>query len=84
MHGGYEQFTAEDFSFGLVWIQILSLFGKIPCAIFAIITGFYMIDKGRERHYRKIIAIIFEMLLYSWLILGGIFCGVVWNCPSRL
>lgn len=70
IHGGYEEFLVSEISGGIIWIQLLSLFGKIACSVFAMITGFFMIDTVRQRHYRKVVPIIFQMFVYSWVILA--------------
>ncbi len=76
VHGGYDVFTADNLSVGAVFVLALSMFGQASCSAFALISGFYMVERRRERHYRRIVPLAAEMVFYSlgiWLIslLGG-------------
>lgn len=72
-HGGYGTFSLNNLSASVVYIQILSLFGRLSCSIFAMITGFYMVDRVDNKHYRKIIPIAAQLIFYSVLILAVVY-----------
>lgn len=47
-----------------------SCFGKLMCAVFALISGYFLItsEASYSKHYKKIIPLIAEMMFYSVLI----------------
>lgn len=45
-HGGYSAFNTENFNVNIFYIQEISMLGKVACSIFAIITGYFMINKN--------------------------------------
>lgn len=78
-HGGYGNFTVNEFGLNVVYLQMISLFGKTGCSIFAIITGHFMYKntiRGQE-YYKKIVPLIFESIFYAFFaiaivsVLGG-------------
>lgn len=73
VHGGYGTFSAGDLSGGVIFIQLLSLFGRPSCSVFAIISGYFLINsRGGVIYYKRIFPLIFEMHFYSiviWLIM---------------
>lgn len=69
-HGNYPYLTYSNFSVSRVFIQILSLLGKMPCQIFALITGYFLITSKSNNYYRKIMKIFLTLLFYSVLILS--------------
>ena len=79
VHGGYGTFELGDLSPGVTYIQILSLFGRLACSVFVMISGFYMVDSINVKHYRKIVPVIAQLVFYSVL-----FCAVVYACDSSL
>ena len=68
IHGGYEEYTYEAIPSGWMFIQGISMFGRLACAVFALISGFFLIHAGKERHYRKLVPLIAAMTFYSVLI----------------
>ena len=75
VHGGFGSFSCETLTGNAVFLQVFSMFGRMPCSVFAIITGYFMINARTEYadHVKKVIPLIAEMVFYSLL-----FLGVVW------
>lgn len=67
VHGGFGVFKYDSLNAQQIYIQILSMFGRISCSVFAIITGYYMVNS--KINYKKIYYLILEMLFYSFTIL---------------
>ncbi len=66
VHGKYNiKCYDEVISIPYMYIQCISMFGKVACSIFAIITGYYMIKKDMSNHYKKIVPLFMEMMFYS-------------------
>lgn len=63
VHGGYDVFTVDNFSINTAILQILSLWGKMACNIFILITGYFMIKS--KFNFKKFILLILEMIFYS-------------------
>lgn len=72
--GGVE-YTVENLSGSLVFLQITGAFGKIGASTFAAITGYFMAERRFDvcgeglfrQHYRKILPIVLQMYFYSVL-----------------
>lgn len=43
-HGGFPVFGVKDLSYSTVYLQCISMFGRAACSVFAIITGYYLIN----------------------------------------
>lgn len=69
VHGGYETLSYNNFSTSTVFIQILSIFGKIGCQIFALISGYFLITSDLKNNTKKIIKLITQLYFYSLIIL---------------
>ncbi len=71
VHGGYK-YTVNTLNKKLVIIQILSLYGKVACSIFALSTGYFMIKSKAtlKENIKKALLINIEMFFYSAIILG--------------
>ena len=70
VHGGWEAsslFVENGINYNYIFIQILGSGGQISCLVFALMTGYFMIDKNIN--YKKIIIMILEMFFYSILIM---------------
>lgn len=69
--GGYNSAVEYPFCWQLVFNQILGLPGKISCAIFALITGYFLSTNRKSGwiYYRKICIVIAEMVFYYLVIL---------------
>lgn len=46
VHGGYDSFIYNNISFGTIFIQGLSMFGRASCSVFAMISGYFLIERG--------------------------------------
>ncbi len=67
-HGGYSTLTYGSLSAGNIFIQVTSMFGRISCSVFALISGYFLVSAERKNHYRKIVPLIAEMTFYSIVI----------------
>lgn len=71
LQSGSESFGYVDFSLNSVFIQSISMFGRLACTIFALITGYYMIQS--ETNYTKIISkdfeLLFKLIIYSYFLI---------------
>ena len=70
VHGNFANPTYTGLSVEYVFLQIFSMFGRPACTIFAMITGFFMIDSSGKNHYRKLVPIIAQMFFYAILIVA--------------
>ncbi len=73
IHGEWGDFTYNNLSANVVFVQLLQIGGKMACNIFLIITGYFMVKS--KVNYKKIILLILEMIFYSILI-TLVFCGI--------
>ena len=64
VHGGYEELTSASLPGGGIFIQILSMYGKLSCTIFILISAYFLVDTPKIR-YKKIIPLVAEMFFYS-------------------
>ena len=69
VHGDYDEVTYKTVSAGYIFLQAFSMFGRPACSVFALISGFFMIDSACKKHYRRIVPIISQMLFYAITIL---------------
>lgn len=71
VHGGYK-YTVDTLNKKIIFIQILSLYGKVACSIFALSTGYFMIKSkaSLKENIKKALMINIEMFFYSAIILG--------------
>lgn len=71
LHGGYDKFSAYKFSGGVLFVQLLGLFGKVACSVFALISGYYLaVQKGSlKEQYKRILPLYIEMHFYYLVIL---------------
>ena len=80
VHGGFTPVSLENFSGGGIFLQFLALWGKSACSLFALTSGFFLIEsKGLRKHCKKIISLLGEITFYSFTILilvllAGIHC----------
>lgn len=47
-HGGYDGVTYENLSAGVIFIQIIGMFGRMACSIFALISGYFLINANKK------------------------------------
>lgn len=66
-HGGYVKFNVSTLTNQEIFITALAIFGKVACSIFAIITGFFMVNKTGGIIKRNI-PLIINLFFYSILI----------------
>lgn len=62
VHGGFDLINS-DLSLNQIWVQILSLGGKLGVNCFILITGYFMITSTFK--FKSILKIILEVLFYS-------------------
>ena len=67
VHGGFPDFTYDTLSGAKVFLQIMSMYGSMACSVYAMITGYYLIDvrEGGSGYYKRIIPLICEIYFYS-------------------
>lgn len=67
VHGGYDPLNLENFSKGRFFLQQVGMYGSLSCDIFALITGYYLInERGNvQKRFCKVIRLFLEMLFYS-------------------
>lgn len=70
-HGGIGEF-GDNLNANQYFTQLIGLFSRTGCAIFAIISGFFLCVKEDEyfKHCKKVIPLIAEMFFYSIVILA--------------
>lgn len=71
LQSGSESFGYVNLSLNSVFIQSISMFGRLSCTIFALITGYYMIES--DTNYTKIISkdfeLLFKLVIYSYFLI---------------
>ncbi len=65
-HGGYKKLDVDNLTNGRIFLQEMRMFGKACCSIFALITGYHMINSTVK--YRKLISLYLMLYFYN-------FCG---------
>lgn len=73
VHGGYENFSYSTLTGGQIFIQIMGLFGRASCSIFALISGYYLITKKDKNHYKKIFPLIADLYFYSIILFAIVY-----------
>lgn len=68
-HGGIRTFAEYDFGVNIVFMQFLLTLGRTGCSIFALITGYFMINSKQENYYPKIVSLAGTTHLYYFVIL---------------
>lgn len=69
-HGNFT-FTVNNDIFATIYLKCISMFGKTACSIFALITGYFMIDADTSNKlYRRIVPLLFKMVFYSLFVIG--------------
>lgn len=72
VHGGFETGQLLAFRWQGLFVQFLAMFGRAACSIFMLISGFFLIERGRERHYRRVVPLAAELFFYSVTILAAV------------
>ncbi len=72
-HGDYKAFTYDNLTHGVIFIQMISMFGRASCSVFALISGYFLVNSELSiKYYIKIIPLVFELFFYSiaiWIIM---------------
>ena len=63
IHGGYEKFSYETLTINQIFVQIAGVYGRAACAIFALISGYFMVKNGLTK--RKVLSCVAELMFYS-------------------
>ncbi len=66
VHGGFGTFSANNLTSNAVIVQLLSMYGRMACSVFVLITGYFTITKEKF-NYQKIISLLLDMTLYTTL-----------------
>lgn len=73
VHGDFV-YTLETNPFAVIYLQAISIFGKPACMIFALITGYFMIEADtKNKFYRRIIPTLFRMIFCSLVVFGVVY-----------
>lgn len=80
-YSGFPDISYENFNVQSVFTQLFGAFGQFSCAVFAVISGYYIsaqdFDTSEQvyKHYKKVIPMIAQFMFYSigiMLVLGCI------------
>ena len=66
--GGVKEFSSYEVGNGLIFVQIIGMYAKVSCAIFAMMTGFFLINAKKEGYYKKLVPMVEQIYFYSFLI----------------
>lgn len=87
VHGDFEVLTLSNFTLGRFFLQQVSMYGSLSCDVFALITGYFLIDKveTQSNRIKKMVKLILEMYFYSIgiyviLVFGGWYSFSVRDC----
>lgn len=69
VHGGFSTASIAVNRGQGMFVQMLQMFGRPACLIFALTSGYFLVGRGRERHGRRIVPLVAEQWFYSVLIL---------------
>ena len=61
----------SNYSFNVLFLQVMTIGGSAANNIFMLITGYYMI--GSRVNYKKIVILLGELFFYSWVIAAVLF-----------
>ena len=68
VHGGFA-FLPNDLSLNRVWIDFISMFGKVGVNLFVLISGYFLITKdGPLFDIKRLLKLWLPMILYSLII----------------
>lgn len=74
VHGGFAPVSVENMNKGRIFLEQVSMYGSWSCDLFALITGFYMIeskDNGQKR-LKKIMQLVVEIYFYALVIFAAL------------
>ena len=69
VHGGFSAASIAVHRAEGMAVQMMQMFGRPACLIFALISGYFLVERGRERHVRRVLPLVAEQWFYSVLIL---------------
>ena len=69
-------FTASNWSWRMLFLQLITFGGSASNNIFLLISGYFML--GRKVNWKRVVLLIVELFFYSWIIMAILFgTGVV-------
>ncbi len=77
-HGGYRPLSEYAFSGAVLYLQMLRLFGRTACSVFALTTGYFLISAkgGFKEQFKRAVPLWFDMHFYYILALLVLYvCG---------
>lgn len=80
--GGYEPFTVQNLEEGVVFVQAISMFARMACSIFAMISGFFLIER-KKIDYSKAAMIVFDVVFFTVVIAAFVWVTGVVNMTLR-
>ena len=57
--------TNESLTFNIYLLRFLSIWGRIACDVFILISGYYMVD--RKVNWKRIGSVVFTLCFYTWI-----------------
>ncbi len=69
VHGGFSTASIAVNRGQGMFVQMLQMFGRPACLIFALTSGYFLVGRSRERHGRRIVPLLAEQWFYSVAIL---------------
>ena len=66
--GGVKEFSSYEVGNGLIFVQIIGMYAKVSCAIFAMMTGFFLINAKKEGYYKKLVPMVEQIYFYSYFL----------------
>lgn len=85
LHGGYPEVTVNSISIGTTYISILSMFGEVACGIFALMTGYFMIesDNGLKEQLKKSLLLLAELFFYYLIVFAFVYFTKITSISLR-
>ena len=75
-HGGYDPEIFNNVSANIIYLKMIKMFGYSSCTIFALITGYFMIDANtKHKYYRRAFHLIMVSVFYSLLSMAILLIG---------
>ena len=75
-HGGYDSEVFNNVTANIIYLKMIKMFGYSACTIFALITGYFMIDVDtKHKYYRRGFHLIMVSIFYSLLSLTVLLIG---------
>lgn len=67
IQGGYEPFSVQLLTGGVMFVQAISMFGRMACSIYAMISGYFLIGR-RTVDLSKAVLIVFDVIFFTAVI----------------